>query len=249
MSRRRKPPNRQRRNAWNSSSRQQPSLSTSGTATASAPSRRTNSTRPFPAISTSREVRIRVSSSIGRSSRGLHCAPSLVWTRLRGSTSRGNSKRCADNEKTSKMARRRPMRTVPEWVGETPETAVPLRVKLRVFDAHGGRCHWSGKKIATGDSWDVDHIQALINGGENRESNLAPILREKHREKTATDVNEKAKVARIRAKHFGLWPKSHSKIQTKASPPWAAKNERRAFCSELEHDSGLEQNPANRSAN
>ena len=89
------------------------------------------------------------------------------------------------------------MRTVPEWIGETPETAVPLRVKLRVFDAHGGRCHWSGKKIAAGDRWDVDHIRALINGGENRESNLAPILREKHKEKTARDVDEKAKVARI----------------------------------------------------
>ena len=41
----------------------------------------------------------------------------------------------------------------------------------------------------------VDHVRALINGGENRESNLAPILREKHREKTARDIDEKAKVA------------------------------------------------------
>ena len=104
------------------------------------------------------------------------------------------------------------MRTVPEWIGETPETAVPLRVKMRVFDAHGGRCHWSGKKIAAGDRWDVDHVRALINGGENRESNLAPILREKHKEKTARDIDEKAKVARLRAKHLGLWPKSHFEI-------------------------------------
>ena len=123
------------------------------------------------------------------------------------------------------------MRTVPEWIGETPETAVPLRVKMRVFDAHGGRCHWSGKKIAAGDRWDVDHIRALINGGENRESNLAPILREKHREKTARDIDEKAKVARLRAKHLGLWPKSHFKIPRKTRPHWA--NDRRRFCREL----------------
>ncbi len=113
------------------------------------------------------------------------------------------------------------MRTVPEWIGETPETAVPLRVKIRVFDAHGGRCHWSGKKIAAGDRWDVDHIRALINGGENRESNLAPILREKHKEKTARDIDEKAKVARLRAKHLGLWPKSHFQIPRRTRPHWA----------------------------
>ena len=133
------------------------------------------------------------------------------------------------------------MRTVPEWIGETPETAVPLRVKLRVFDAHGGRCHWSGKKIAAGDRWDVDHIRALINGGENRESNLAPILREKHREKTARDIDEKAKVARIRAKHFGLWPKSSFQIQTTVRPQWTMRNERRAFCRELGDANLIEQ--------
>jgi 5-methylcytosine-specific restriction enzyme A len=133
------------------------------------------------------------------------------------------------------------MRTVPEWIGETPETAVPLRVKLRVFDAHGGRCHWSGKKIAAGDRWDVDHVRALINGGENRESNLAPILREKHREKTALDIDEKSKVARVRAKHLGLWPKSRFQIQPKVDLQWARRNERRAFCRELGDANLIEQ--------
>ena len=131
------------------------------------------------------------------------------------------------------------MRTVPEWIGETPETAVPLRVKLRIFDTYLGRCHWSGKKISAGDRWDVDHMHALINGGENRESNLAPILREKHREKTARDVDEKAKVARVRAKHLGLWPKSHFEIPRRARPHWA--DDRRGFCLELGDGCPLEQ--------
>jgi 5-methylcytosine-specific restriction endonuclease McrA len=55
-----------------------------------------------------------------------------------------------------------------------------------------------------GDAYDFDHIIALCNGGENRESNIALALREKHRAKTAKDVAEKSKVARIRAKHLGL---------------------------------------------
>ena len=100
-------------------------------------------------------------------------------------------------------------RSVQEWFGKTPDTPVPPRVKIRVFDAFEGRCHWSGRKIFAGDKWDVDHVQALINGGENRESNLAPILRDRmHKQKTDRDVAAKSKVARIRAKHLGVRPKS-----------------------------------------
>jgi 5-methylcytosine-specific restriction enzyme A len=130
------------------------------------------------------------------------------------------------------------MRTVPEWIGESPETAVPPRVKLRVFDAYSGRCHWSGKKITAGERWDVDHVRALINGGENRECNLAPILRDKHLEKTARDIDEKAKVARLRAKHLGLWPKSHCELARGTRPRWV--DDRRRFCQELK-DGLLEQ--------
>lgn len=95
-------------------------------------------------------------------------------------------------------------RQVEEWVGATDDTPVPPRVRLRVFERHGGRCHISGRKIMPGDRWECDHVQALINGGENRESNLAPALHDKHREKTAADVKVKAKIARTRAKHLGL---------------------------------------------
>lgn len=99
-------------------------------------------------------------------------------------------------------------RTVPEWIGKTPDTDIPARVRSRVFLAHGGICHLSGRKINAGDAWDCDHVVALINGGENRESNLAPALRDKHREKTAADVAEKARIDRIRNKHLGIKKRS-----------------------------------------
>ena len=98
-------------------------------------------------------------------------------------------------------------REVPEWIGATDDTAIPMRVKLRVFERHGGVCHLSGRKIAAGEPWDCDHVKALINGGENRESNLAPALKAPHKAKTALDVAEKAKINRKRAKHLGIWPK------------------------------------------
>lgn len=107
-------------------------------------------------------------------------------------------------------------RTVAEWVGKSDDTPAPPRVRVRVFEAYHGRCHWSGQKINAGDAWDLDHVVALINGGENREANLAPILRGKpHKEKTACDVAEKSKVARIKAKHLNAYPKSRAKIQSR----------------------------------
>ena len=67
-----------------------------------------------------------------------------------------------------------------------------------------GRCYLSGRRIGPADAWEVDHIVALVNGGEHRERNLAPVLREKHREKTAADVKQKAKNDRVRKRHLGL---------------------------------------------
>jgi hypothetical protein len=69
-----------------------------------------------------------------------------------------------------------------------------------------------------GEPWDLDHVVALINGGENRESNLAPALRDKHRQKTREDVREKAKVAAIRQKHLGVRPRPKRKIPSRPFP-------------------------------
>ena len=100
-------------------------------------------------------------------------------------------------------------RSVPEWIGKTPDTKIPARVMLRVFEAYGGKCHISGRKIQPGEAWDCDHVWALCNGGENRENNLAPALKKQHKSKTKIDVAQKAKDARIRKKHLGIHkPKS-----------------------------------------
>jgi 5-methylcytosine-specific restriction endonuclease McrA len=98
-------------------------------------------------------------------------------------------------------------RTIDEWIGKTDDTPAPPRVRLRVFEAHGGVCHITGRKITPADKWDLDHVVALCNGGENRESNLAPALRSAHKTKTAEDVAQKAKDRRIRQKHLGIAPK------------------------------------------
>lgn len=99
------------------------------------------------------------------------------------------------------------MRSVKEWQGKTDDSAIPPRVRLRVFEAHGGVCHLSGRRILAGEPWDCDHVVALVNGGEHRETNLAPALRDKHRKKTALDVREKSIVRRKQMKSLGIAPK------------------------------------------
>ena len=106
-------------------------------------------------------------------------------------------------------------RDVPEWIGKTDDTPPPPRVKLRIFERCGGVCHISGRKIRPGDKFDYDHITALCNGGENRESNLAPAIREHHREKTADDVKQRAKDDRVRAKHLGIFKPKYPFPSTK----------------------------------
>lgn len=112
-------------------------------------------------------------------------------------------------------------RTVEEWIGKTDDTPAPPRVRARVFAAHDGRCHRTGRKIQAGEAWELDHVVALINGGRNVESNLAPILAGKpHREKTAEDVAIKAKTAKMRAKHLGVYPKpiGNAKLKSRGFP-------------------------------
>ena len=113
-------------------------------------------------------------------------------------------------------------RAVREWIGRTPDTPAPGHVKLRVLLRHTRKCHWTGKVIRPADNWDLEHVVALINGGQNREANMAPILRGKaHREKSRQDVSEMAKVNRIRKRHYGTGKRSS--FATARNGPFKAK--------------------------
>jgi 5-methylcytosine-specific restriction enzyme A len=122
-------------------------------------------------------------------------------------------------------------RTVKEWAGSSDDARVPPRVRLRIFERHGGVCHLSGVKIVPGMAWDLDHIVALVNGGKHCESNLAPALKAPHRVKTAKDVAEKSAVARKRKKALGI-KAVKPEIKSAGFPP-AGKQNRAATPSKL----------------
>ncbi|AUX76367.1 HNH endonuclease [Sinorhizobium fredii] len=96
-------------------------------------------------------------------------------------------------------------RSVEEWIGKHDDQKVPPRVRLRVFEREGGICYLTGRKIdPVRDEWELEHKIALILGGEHRESNLFPALREPHRRKTAVEMKVKSKIAKVRKKHLGI---------------------------------------------
>jgi 5-methylcytosine-specific restriction endonuclease McrA len=109
-------------------------------------------------------------------------------------------------------------RSVPEWVGKTPDAAIPARVKLRVWERCNGRCALTGKKIMPGDAHDYDHIIPLGLGGEHREGNLQLVSAEAHKQKTRADVDMIAKAKRISLKHTGNWPKSKTPLKSRGFP-------------------------------
>jgi 5-methylcytosine-specific restriction endonuclease McrA len=95
-------------------------------------------------------------------------------------------------------------REVPEWIGVSDDQAIPARVKIRIFDRHGGKCCACTLRIQGKLRPAYDHIQALINGGEHREHNLQLLCVPCHALKTKADVAEKSVTARKRAKHLGI---------------------------------------------
>lgn len=109
-------------------------------------------------------------------------------------------------------------RSVKSWTGRTDDSKAPPRVRQRVYDAHGGVCHICKLPIKPGESWEADHVVAIINGGANAESNLAPAHSHCHLAKTRQDVKEKAKTAKVRGKHIGAIRPKQS-IAQRPKPP------------------------------
>ena len=84
------------------------------------------------------------------------------------------------------------MRTNPEWVGDHDNQRIPLRVRLRIFERGQGRCAKCTRILVPG-KWAADHIVALANGGQHRETNMQALCDFPcHSDKTKSDVHQKS---------------------------------------------------------
>jgi len=89
-------------------------------------------------------------------------------------------------------------RKTAEWIGKTPDTKVPDRVRVRVFEFYDGVCQLCTAPILLAKDYVTDHRYPLISGGANRETNLQPVHEWCHKLKTAQDVAFKAKAYRVK---------------------------------------------------
>lgn len=95
-------------------------------------------------------------------------------------------------------------RAVPDWIGKTDDSAVPPRVRLRVWDREEGKCHRCQRQIPADDAWIIEHRVAIILGGPNAEPNLCLTCSWCKPVKDAEDQAAKAKTAAVRSKHLGI---------------------------------------------
>lgn len=133
-------------------------------------------------------------------------------------------------------------RSTDEWHGKTDDTPVPPRVRVRQFERDGGRCQCGCKTlIRPGDKWETDHKVAIINGGENIESNLRTMLALHHKAKSQDDLKEKSVNYRIHAKHIGAFAPRQKIVSAgfrKAAPQRSASRPiKRSFQSNTERSS------------
>lgn len=118
-------------------------------------------------------------------------------------------------------------RDVAEWIAKRDDSAIPPRVKDRIFKRCGEICHECGKPLNGRDKPEFDHIVALINGGRHAESNLQTLCRPCHGLKTVADVGEKSKVYQRRASDLGFTAPKH-KWQSRPFPKRRPQNSTRA---------------------
>lgn len=112
-------------------------------------------------------------------------------------------------------------RAVPEWVGKTLDAKVPATVRLRILRRAESKCYLTGILIADGQAFDLEHVRALEEGGEHRESNLRPVLRLPHEIKTAAERKRQAKADRLAKRAHGLTPQPARKIESRGFEPSA----------------------------
>ena len=75
---------------------------------------------------------------------------------------------------------------------------------MRVWEKTNGSCAICTRKLVPG-KWAVDHIKALILGGEHRESNMAAVCNSPcHSQKSAEDVAQKSVDYRRKARNAGI---------------------------------------------
>lgn len=118
-------------------------------------------------------------------------------------------------------------RTVEEWIADHPDQAIPTRVQERVWKRAHDRCQGPCKRpLRPRDRGQIDHVVALCNGGEHRESNLRLLCAWCHADKTKGDVTERRATLRKRKARLGLKVPTKHPVPCSRATDWAKRYDR-----------------------
>lgn len=112
-------------------------------------------------------------------------------------------------------------RSVPEWIGKRPESMPGKLVLLRLYTRQNGLCACGCNRVMNlnRDKIDREHTIPLIDGGENRESNLTLMLHEHHVPKTSAEASQRAEARQHQAKAFTRPPSKWQSAGFAKAPP------------------------------
>lgn len=105
-------------------------------------------------------------------------------------------------------------------VSTTPRKSLSKKAKLKIFEAHSGKCWICGQQIRIVDKWIIEHLRPLALGGTNDHDNLAPVHLECANAKTHGkdgDLAKAAKAKRVKMAALGI-KRDGPKIQSRGFP-------------------------------
>lgn len=102
----------------------------------------------------------------------------------------------------------------------TKRKTITTAMRMRIWTAHNGVCHLCKLPIRgeRGESWHVEHVIPLWNGGADDEKNMAPAHIDCHAPKTKEEAKTRAKGNRQKARHIGAAPEPKVKIKSPGFP-------------------------------
>lgn len=104
-------------------------------------------------------------------------------------------------------------------VGTTPRKPLTPTQRLKLFEAHGGKCSLCGLQIKAGEKWIDEHLRALALGGSNDIDNRAPVHVACAEAKThKEDLPRIAKAKRQKMASLGIKRDAGPKIKSAGFP-------------------------------
>jgi 5-methylcytosine-specific restriction enzyme A len=89
--------------------------------------------------------------------------------------------------------------------------------RAAVFRDAGGICHLCSRRIAPGEAWEIEHVQALALRGADDPTNWRPAHADCHAVKSKDDVRMIRKADRQAKAHAGIKRSSRPLLGSKAS--------------------------------